>query len=74
MFQKPTRMLTTIALVFALCCAMTVSTPSSAWAATGDVGTAAPDFDLMIYTGGGATQSLSALSGKVVMLFIVGYA
>ncbi len=72
-FPKPTRTLMTVALIFALCVVMNPTAPGSAQAATGDVGTAAPEFDLLIFQGGGATQSLSDLSGKVVMLFIVGY-
>jgi len=42
-----------------------------ALAAPGDVGTPAADFNLQVF--GGGTQSLSQNSGKVVMLFVIGY-
>ncbi len=45
---------------------------STVIAAPGDVGTPAADFSLQVY--GGGTQTLSEHSGKVVMLFIMGYA
>ena len=51
-----------------LCLALTAGT---ALAAPGDVGTPAADFNLQVF--GGGTQTLSEHSGKVVMLFIVGY-
>ena len=70
MLQKPARILLTGALIIALSGAMS---SSSALAASGDVGTVAVDFDLTIFQGGGATQSLSALSGKAVLLNIIGY-
>ncbi|MFT5233219.1 MAG: hypothetical protein ACI9UQ_001251 [Candidatus Krumholzibacteriia bacterium] len=73
MLKKTARFMLSIALMITLCGALYISAPGTAWAATGDVGTPAPDFDLLIYQGGGATQTLSSLSGKVVMLFIVGY-
>ncbi len=44
----------------------------AAWAAAGDVGTPAADFDLQIFQGSG-TMSLGEHSGKVVMLSIIGY-
>ena len=43
-----------------------------ALAAPGDVGTPAADFNLQVF--GGGTQTLSEHAGKVVLLFIVGYA
>jgi len=47
----------------------------SAFAAPGPgaVGTAALDFDLHVFQGGSSTMTLSQHSGKVVMLFIIGY-
>ncbi len=51
------------------CCLMLVG--PIATAAPGDVGTTAADFSLQVF--GGGTQSLSQHSGKVTMLFIVGY-
>jgi hypothetical protein len=59
------RRLTAFSLVLILCA-------GTALAAPGDVGTPAADFNLQVY--GGGTQSLNELSGKVVMLFIIGYA
>lgn len=61
-------------LALALClCALLVT--SSALAASGDVGTPAPDFDLQIFQlgGGGGNFVLSEQAGKVVVMFVVGY-
>lgn len=44
---------------------------SVALAGPGDVGTPAADFSLPVF--GGGTQTLSQHSGKVVLLFIIGY-
>ncbi len=44
---------------------------STALAGPGDVGTPAADFSLPVW--GGGTQTLSQHSGKVVLLFIIGY-
>ncbi len=44
-------------------------------AASGDVGTPAPDYDLQIFQlgGGGGNFVLSQQTGKVVVMFVVGY-
>jgi len=71
--QSPARIVVTFVLFIALSGSLIFASPGAAIAASGDVGTPAPNFDLLIFQGGGASQSLNDLSGKVVMLFIVGY-
>ncbi len=60
----PIRLALTLSLIFLLA-------SSAVLAAAGDVGTPAADFSLDVF--GGGTQTLSEHSGKVVMLFIMGY-
>ena len=59
-------------IVLSLCLALMAS---SAFALSGDVGTPAPDFDLQIFQlgGGGGNFVLSEQTGKVVVMFVVGY-
>lgn len=64
MSVAPVRLTFVLSLCLALAC-------GAALAAPGDVGTPAADFNLQVF--GGGTQSLSQNSGKVVMLFVVGY-
>jgi len=47
--------------------------PTLAVAQPGAVGTPAADFNLPVFGGGGSTMTLSQYSGKVVVLFIIGY-
>ncbi len=47
--------------------------PTLALAQPGAVGTHAPDFNLPVFGGAGSTMTLSQYSGKVVVLFIIGY-
>jgi hypothetical protein len=54
-----------------LATALISSTALAAGPGAGAVGTAAADFNLQVF--GGGTHSLSQDSGKVVLLFIVGY-
>lgn len=67
MSQFPMRRLAAFSLVMVLGAGAALGAP-------GDVGTAAADFDLQVFGGGTQTLALSEHSGKVVMLFIVGYA
>ena len=64
--RGPLALLSTLAVAWALIAGPAV-------AASGDVGTPASGFDLRIFGGGGATQSLADYNGQVVLLFIVGY-
>ena len=61
-----------LALVLSLCAVLLAG---SALALSGDVGTPAPDFDLQIFQlgGGGGNFVLSQQTGKVVVMFVVGY-
>jgi hypothetical protein len=61
-----------LALVLSLCAVLLAG---SALALSGDVGTPAPDFDLQIFQlgGGGGNYVLSEQTGKVVLMFVVGY-
>ena len=61
-----------LTIVMSLCLALLTG---PALARSGDVGTPAPDFDLQVFKlgGGGGNFVLSEQTGKVVLMFVVGY-